>query len=208
MFRLIAAIAVFPVLAVGCGRGHGVSGTTLLGRVDRAYRDVPGVGLAYSSSPALARYGPIKSLVWLRGGLVVASLERVAGSVIVWPGGKRTYARLRGVRCWAELSPNDQHTPLVQPAHRFLHASRMRPATPKRTATGWLLPITFHEPASRGIGNGLLARPAFGGVYVLAVDRGSYRVSAVLSQNDRRWVTLRHYASRPPLPKTTPRCRY
>ncbi len=206
MLGRVAAVTAVAVLLTGCGRDHGVSGEQLLERVDRAYVAVPAVRLTYATFPALAPYGRIRSLLWLRNGIVAASVETVAGSVIVWPGGRRTYARVRGEQCWVEVTSNNQNLPFAQPSRRFLHASRMAIAKPEPTPTGWLLPIKFREPPSRGIGGRLRARPAYSGTYVLAVARGSYQVSTVLTRTGARWLSVRQLRNHPLLPKTTPRC--
>ena len=130
---LALCLATAASAAVGDRRG-----IVLLGRVQRAYRTVPGVATSVRS-PGFVHTGRIV----LRSGVVVATEEisrtSLGKEVIVQRIGGPIFERKAGRKCWRRLRIESPYVGLPFPALR-----NMRVWAPKTTAKGWRFKVAAH----------------------------------------------------------------
>ena len=114
-------------------------GLRLLARVNEAYVHVPAAALSGHAGAFAFRF-----TVVLRSGVVVAEQDVVSGpggtTELVRRQGAPTFAREPGSTCWRRLAASDRQA-LEGVGLRFPDQPHMRLQRPRRTASGWLLPV-------------------------------------------------------------------
>jgi hypothetical protein len=114
-------------------------GLALLARVHHAYVNVSAVTI-WGDSGALS----FRFTVVLRSGFALAEqyvgTEPTGRTMLVARRGSSTFAREPGTSCWRRLAASDPQA-LEDIGLRFPDLPRMKLERPRRTASGWLLPV-------------------------------------------------------------------
>jgi hypothetical protein len=118
-------------------------GLALLARVHRAYVSVPAVAVSGRAGSLSFRF----TLV-LSSGISIA--EQFVGSgpsgttTLVARRGSPTFAREPGSRCWRRLAASDPQS-FENIGLAFPDQPRMHAGAPRRTPSGWLLPVVVED---------------------------------------------------------------
>jgi hypothetical protein len=164
------------------------AGLALLGRIHRAYADVPGVSVTGQTGQLQFRWK-----IALDSGINVGEyfFAESPGGVteLVARQGGPTYAHNPGTSCWQELGKSDRQT-LANVGLRFPDQAGMKVGAPRTVSGGSVLPVT-----------------AAGDPGTFSLDRSARVRSITVSTGGRsifeRVTTLQ---SRPALPQPEPRC--
>jgi hypothetical protein len=164
-------------------------GLRLLARVNQAYVHVPASALRGRAGAFAFRF----TLV-LRSGVIAAEQYVASGpggtTELVRRPGAPTFAREPGSTCWRRLAASDQQA-LEGVGLRFPDQPHMRVQRPRRTASGWLLPV---------VGDG--------GHTVFLIDAKSMLLRSITIADGGRRIVERASALRstPTLLTPQPRC--
>lgn len=120
-------------------------GLALLARVHHAYVGVPGVAISGRTASFTYRFALV-----LRAGIGVAeqfvSTGPAGTTKLVALRGSPTFVRAPGSSCWRRLAPSARQS-FQNIGLPFPDQPRMRVGAPRRTATGWLLPVVLEDGA-------------------------------------------------------------
>jgi hypothetical protein len=139
-----ALVAFCAAAAAGAAPPTGdPKGLALLERVHRAYRTVPAVGISLRLGAASFDYKLV-----LRAGIGVAEqvVVRQAGrtTTLVARLGGPTWVRDPGRACWRRLAPAPSDSQAIHDlGQRFPDQLLTRVKAPRRTPTGWRLPVSI-----------------------------------------------------------------
>jgi hypothetical protein len=184
----------FAAVAAGAGGSTAPptgdpAGLALLARIHRAYADVRGVTLSGRAGSLSFRF-----TLGLRSGVVESEQIALSGpngtSTFVARRGTPTFARDPGRSCWRRI-PSSSDQAIENIGVPFPDQPKMRVRPPRRTRTGWLLPVV-----------------GVGGPATFAVDRESLLIrSLTLTTQGMRIVEhARALKSRPAPAVPEPRC--
>jgi hypothetical protein len=150
--RLVAVfaslLAVCPAAAARAGQRVApptgdADGLALLARVHRAYRSVPAVAISGRTGSLSFRFALV-----LRSGIGIAEQFVASGpsgkTMLVARRGTPTFARNPGSSCWRRLAATDRQS-FNNIGLPFPDQPRMQVKHPRRTQTGWLLPIVVDD---------------------------------------------------------------
>ena len=165
-----ATLAFCAVTAAGAAPPTGnPKGLALLERVHRAYRTVPAVGISLRLGGASFDYKlALRSGIGVAGQVVRRDPSGTTTLVARWGG--PTWVRDPGRSCWRRLAASDSQA-ITGLGQRFPDQLLTRVNAPRRTATGWRLPVSANgEPA------------------VFVIDRKSLIRSIVVTTPQTRYV--------------------
>ncbi len=146
LFASLVAVCI----AVAASAGQRVApptgdaeGLALLARVHRAYRSVPAVAISGRTRSLSFRFALV-----LRSGIGIAEQFVASGpsgtTMLVARSGTPTFARNPGSSCWRRLAATDRQS-FTNIGLPFPDQPRMQVKHPRRTQTGWLLPIVVDD---------------------------------------------------------------
>jgi hypothetical protein len=186
---LVLLAAAAPAGAAGRGPTGDRAGLALLASVHRAYADVPGVAVSGRARSLGFRF----SLV-LRSGVVVgASFVGASGpaaTALVTRRGGPTFAREPGSSCWRPLASSDPQA-FGNLGLPFPDQPKTRVLAPRRTASGWLLPVV--SDGQRGS-------------FAVARSHRVRTITVALPSGSRVVEQVEALSAAPSLPNPEPRC--
>jgi hypothetical protein len=194
-----AAAAAGALVLAGTGAAEtkptgNAKGLALLAKVEHAYLTVPAVRLSGRTNNVDASF-----VIVLRRGVGIAesfaALAPQGSERLVTQGGS-TYELRVGTTCWRKLAKNSRSA-LEDVGARFPLSYRTRVGVPKRTASGWQLPVHMEGKLKGEGGNALLV-----------IDGRTFRVRSNFAPGPNGG-TVEHVTAlerRPALPQPTPLC--
>jgi hypothetical protein len=187
---LALCVAVAPSAGGRSARPTGdPAGLALLARVHRAYVAVPGVVISLRTGSLVARF-----TVVLRSGNQTAEQVTLiapnATTTFVARSNASTFIRNPGSLCWRRL-PSSSPRAITGLGLPFPDQPHMQVKAPRRTATGWLLPVAGD-----------------GGPATFVIDAKSMLIKSLTltTQGTHIVEQVRSLGSRPTLAMPEPRC--